>query len=108
MPRSTYPSETVAVPEPPSFDLILGSRDQAYAGGEQNREDHRRRDGDDSNDAQSGPVDTHQAALFALGRLAFLGLGGTSSRGSSSYAVGAAAASTRTSWLSVTLAWVIL
>jgi hypothetical protein len=36
-------------------------------------------------------------------------LGGASNRGSSGYVVvGAAAASTKTSWLSVTLAWVIL
>jgi hypothetical protein len=45
-----------------------------------------------------------QAELFALARLTLLGLGGASSRGSSAYKVGgAAAANTRTSWLSVTL-----
>ena len=88
--------------------LDLGGRDEADAGCQQDREDHRGRDGDDSHDAQGSPVDVHQAALFALGLLAFLGLGGASSRGSSGYVGGVAAASTRTSWLSVTLAWVIL
>src|SRR5215211_763196 len=87
------------------FDL--GGRDQAYATRQQDREDYRHRDGDDGHGAQGSPVDMHQAALFVLAFLAFLaflGLRG-SSRGSLAYVVGGvAAASTRTSWLSVTLA----
>jgi hypothetical protein len=52
----------------------------------------------------------HLLLLVLLGlSWPFLGLGGASNRGSSGYVVvGAAAASTKTSWLSVTLAWVIL
>jgi hypothetical protein len=53
------------------------------------------------------PEDTHQAAMFALGRLVFLGMG-LSSRGSSACVAGVTPVSTSTSWLSVTLASVIL
>ena len=75
------------MPDPPSFDLILAAETRRMPPAADG-EDHRRRYGDDSHDAEGSPVDVHQAALFNLGFLAFfffffLGLGRASNRGSS-------------------------
>jgi hypothetical protein len=76
------------------------------------REDHRRHYGDDGDETQGSPViciRRRSSSFASCASWPFLGLGGASNRGSSGYVVvGAAAASTKTSWLSVTLAWVIL
>ena len=95
-------------PDPPWFDLILAAETRRMPAASKIVKITDDRDGDDGDHAQGSPIDIHQAALFALGRLTFFGLAGASSRGSSAYVGGVAAASTNTSWLSVTLAWLIL
>ena len=85
------------VPEPPWFDLILAAETRRMPAASKIVKITDVVMETTVTTRQGSPIDMHQAALFALGRLTFLGLAGASSRGSSAYVGGVAAASTNTS-----------